>query len=80
GERVAEECRFPGRDGVVGWAQITASPLRDADGRVAGVVAVALDVPERKGNEDALLTARDAAQAAMRAKSEFLAVMSHEIR
>ncbi|MBN9525699.1 MAG: PAS domain S-box protein [Alphaproteobacteria bacterium] len=80
GERVAEECRFPRRDGVVGWAQITASPLRDGDGRVAGVVAVALDVTERKGNEEALLTARDAAQAAMRAKSEFLAVMSHEIR
>jgi len=80
GERVGEECRFPARDGQVGWAQITASPLRDADGRVAGVVAVALDVTERKGNEDALLTARDAAQAAMRAKSEFLAVMSHEIR
>jgi CheY-like chemotaxis protein/HPt (histidine-containing phosphotransfer) domain-containing protein len=38
------------------------------------------DITERRANEQALAAARDAAEAAGRARAEFLAVMSHEIR
>jgi signal transduction histidine kinase/CheY-like chemotaxis protein len=53
--------------------------LRDAAGRVAGIVGIARDVTQRRQAE-ADREARQAAEAASRAKSEFLAHMSHELR
>ncbi|MFM7347316.1 MAG: PAS domain-containing protein [Tagaea sp.] len=59
----------------------TKSPLRDADGRIVGVLTVGVDIGERRKLESALRdAAAAAAEEAARAKSEFLAVMSHEIR
>ena len=45
-----------------------------------GVVRTYTDITDRRRNERALAMARDAAEAAGRARAEFLAVMSHEIR
>lgn len=59
---------------------VTLSPIRDADGVVIGVAAIARDITERKRAEAELKRARDAAVAATRLKSAFLANMSHEIR
>jgi diguanylate cyclase (GGDEF)-like protein len=44
------------------------------------VITVYEDVTERKRNESALTEAKEAAEQASKAKSEFLATMSHEIR
>lgn len=44
------------------------------------VVGTVLDITERKHVEDDLLRAKDAAEAAAKAKSDFLSNMSHEIR
>jgi len=52
--------------------------VRDNLGRLVEVQSVGRDITERKALEDALTEARDKAEAASRAKSGFLATMSHE--
>ncbi len=56
------------------------APLQDAWGEVWGVLGFVQDITALKASERALCEARDAAEAASRAKAEFLATMSHEIR
>jgi PAS domain S-box-containing protein len=62
------------------WLEITGGPLANADGEIVGAVGTLIDVSERRRYEAALLRARDAAEAASRAKSDFLSRMSHELR
>jgi PAS domain S-box-containing protein len=54
--------------------------IKDPEGNIMEYQAVGHDVTVRKEAEAALTRAKDAAEAADRAKSEFLAVVSHEIR
>jgi PAS domain S-box-containing protein len=49
-------------------------------GQVSGVQAIGRDVTSRKRAEAELQRARDAAEAASRAKSQFVANVSHEVR
>ena len=68
------------RDGSGIWTEIIVNPLLDANGRVVELAGVTRDIREHKRFEQELQQARDAAEAANAAKSEFLAHMSHEIR
>ncbi|HYH98185.1 ATP-binding protein [Hyalangium sp.] len=55
-------------------------PLRDEAGQVMGLLGIYADITERKRMEVELQRAKEVAEAAARAKSEFLTVMSHELR
>ena len=59
---------------------LSLAAVADAQGRPAGLIAVANDLSEQKRLEDDLRASEARAQEASQAKSAFLAAMSHEIR
>jgi PAS domain S-box-containing protein len=71
------EVRTDGREFPV---EIAAAPIFDARGRISYAIATFSDVTERRRAEEALRRAKEAAEAASRTKSDFLARMSHELR
>lgn len=62
------------------WFLARVSPVRSRDGVSRTVCMTSRDITARKQAEDELLRAKEAAEAASQAKSEFLANISHEFR
>jgi len=75
------ECRLKARDGQWRWFLLRGVvAVRDSEGRPARVLVLQRDISEIKAAEAALISAKEAAEAANRARGAFLANMSHEIR
>jgi PAS domain S-box-containing protein len=62
------------------YVQVLKTPVYDSRNEVVGTQAIFWDVTDRKRAEEELKKAKEAAEAASRSKSEFLANVSHEIR
>ncbi len=75
----AFELRVRSRLGEYLIGEFTVTP-QVQDGQVIGILGIARDITDRKKVEEELRRAKEAAEAANHAKSEFLASMSHEIR
>lgn len=67
-------------DGGHAWMQWTQRTIKDSTGETLEYQAVGHDTTSRREAEAALLRAKEVAEDADRAKSEFLAMVSHEIR
>lgn len=55
------------------------TPLRDKENEIIGVLGVSIDITEQKKMEVALRRAKESAEVANHAKTEFIANMSHDI-
>jgi two-component system, sensor histidine kinase and response regulator len=68
------------KDGTEFDSLLSASVLRDGAGDILGVMSVSRDITDQKRTVAELRRAKEEAEAANQAKTEFLATMSHEIR
>ncbi len=74
------EFRIARPDGSIRWVRCGAFPLQNQKGELRRTAGLVEDITERKHFEEELRRAKEAAEAANRAKDDFLANVSHEIR
>ncbi len=68
------------KDGSEIIVLVSKVPMFDKNGKVTGILGIYTDITDRKSAEEELKEAKERAEVANKAKSEFLAVVSHELR
>lgn len=67
-------------DGSIRWIKDTSFPIQDKQNNFIGFAGIAEDVTVEIESEASLREAKEKAEVANKAKSEFLAMVSHEVR
>ncbi len=80
GEIFEMECRYRAADGSYRWHLARVVPMHDASGQVIRWLGTAADIDDQKRTQAELRHSKETAEAADRAKDQFLAVLSHELR
>lgn len=80
GELVRFETSHVSHNGTVEQVDFSLTPVKDESGDIAMMVPEARIITELKKVQQELIIARDAAESANKAKSEFIGNMSHELR
>ncbi|MDB5356032.1 MAG: sensor hybrid histidine kinase [Phycisphaerales bacterium] len=80
GEDWEIEYRINRTDGAVRWIWAKGDVYEREKGRPLRMTGLIMDITARKRNEEELARAKARAEAASRAKDDFLAVLSHELR
>jgi PAS domain S-box-containing protein len=78
--KASAELRYQLKDGRTLWLALETHAVLGPDGAVQHYISLARDFTARHAAEEALRAARDDAERASRAKSDFLSAMSHELR
>lgn len=68
------------KDGSIIPVSLSISPVKNAQGEVIGGSKIARDITERKNAEEALRRSAEQLQIADQRKTEFLAMLAHELR
>ncbi|MCX7747371.1 MAG: PAS domain S-box protein [Clostridia bacterium] len=68
------------KNGELYWEFASISPVKNTKGEIDYYIAIKEDITQRKRTEEELQKAKEIAEKANMAKSDFLAKMSHEIR
>lgn len=76
--QLIEEQSYMDGQAVIVLSQKT--PLKDKDGDIVGVLGISLDITDRKKMEAELKVAKEKAEAANEAKSDFISNMEHDLR
>lgn len=78
--RIAYEEPQTQHDGNTVWLETSKIPLKNMKGEIYGVLGTYQDISARKQSVNEILNAKEDAERANNAKSEFLSRMSHELR
>jgi PAS domain S-box-containing protein len=77
---VDTDFRIVDRDGEIRHVTARGRVFYDSTGKAVRMSGVSMDITASKKNEEELSRAKEAAEAANRAKDDFLAILSHELR